>query len=110
MSTRATMLAVGVGMLLLSGTVLAAESGDSGESGGGHPAIVWVGTVATDLFYVPAKLVYAGIGAVTGGFGWVLTGGNTAAAKAIWTPSLGGTYVITPSMLEGKKKVHFSGS
>jgi hypothetical protein len=103
-------LALSVAMALLTATTLAAPSADDTGSGDGHPAIVWVGTVATDLLYVPAKLVYAGVGAVTGAFGWVLTGGDTGAAKAIWKPSMGGTYVVTPSMLEGKEKVRFSGS
>ncbi len=110
MSRRATVLVAWVGMLFLSGTVLAAESAEASEAGGGHPAIVWVGTVATDLVYVPAKLAYAGVGAVTGAFGWLLTAGDTDVAKAIWSASLGGTYVVTPSMMEGEQPVHFSGS
>ncbi len=109
MKKRMKVIAVWVVVALLAGTALAAESaGDTGNRDG-HPAIVWVGTVATNLVYVPVKLVYAGVGAVTGAFGWLLTGGNTDAAKAIWKPSMGGTYVVTPSMLDGKEKVHFSG-
>jgi hypothetical protein len=110
MSRRAKVLVAWVGMLFLSGGVLAAESAEGSEAGGGYPAIVWVGTVATDLLYVPAKLAYAGVGAVTGAFGWLLTGGDTDVTKAIWNASLGGTYVVTPAMLEGKEKVYFSGS
>ena len=102
-------IAAWVVVVLLTGTALAAESAGDTGSRDGHPAIVWVGTVATNLFYVPAKLAYAGIGAVTGAFGWLLTGGNTDAAEAIWKPSMGGTYVLTPSMLDGQEKVHFSG-
>jgi hypothetical protein len=98
--------ALAVALGILSQVALAQPQEDTSS---GHPAIVWVGTVATNLFYVPAKLAYAGIGAVTGAFGWVLTGGNTDAAEAIWKPSMGGTYVLTPSMLDGKEKVHFSG-
>jgi hypothetical protein len=110
MTKPVKVLAAWVLVALLTGTALAVESADDSGSNDGHPAIVWVGTVATDLLYVPAKLMYAGVGAVTGAFGWLLTGGNTDAAKAIWKPSMGGTYVVTPSMLEGKEKVRFSGS
>lgn len=110
MTKPVKVVAVTLVVALLTGTALAVESADDSGSQGGHPAIVWVGTAATDLLYVPAKLIYAGVGAVTGAFGWLLTGGNTDAAKAIWRPSMGGTYVVTPSMLEGKEKVRFSGS
>ncbi len=39
----------------------------------------------------------------------LLTCGNQDAAQKIWTPSVGGTYVITPEMLKGKEKVQFVG-
>jgi len=81
---------------------------DYGDDGG-HPVIAWVGAVATNVFYLPAKVIYAGLGGLTGGFGWILTGGDTDAAKGIWDPTVRGTYIITPSMLEGKEDVRFIG-
>jgi hypothetical protein len=63
---RVSIFALALAFCLLNQVALAAPQE---ETNSGHPAIVWVGTVATNLFYVPAKLAYAGIGAVTGAFG-----------------------------------------
>jgi hypothetical protein len=54
-------------------------------------------------------LVYALVGGFTGGIGFLVTGGNQDVAKKIWTPSVRGTYVITPEMLKGKEQVQFVG-
>jgi hypothetical protein len=70
---------------------------------------VGVGAVFTNLFYMPVKFVYATLGGITGGFAYVLTGLRFDIAKGIWVPSLGGTYVVTPSMLRGEEKIYFSG-
>jgi len=67
------------------------------------------GSVLASCVYSPAKLVYAGVGGLTGGIGFLLTGGNQDVAKKIWTPSVRGTYVITPEMLKGKEQVQFIG-
>jgi hypothetical protein len=71
---------------------------------------VGVGAVFTNLIYMPVKFVYATIGGITGGFAYVLTGFNYDLASGIWRPSLGGTYVVTPSMLKGEDKIFFSGT
>ena len=68
-----------------------------------------VGAVFIDFLYMPVKFVYATLGGITGGFAYVLTAGNFETASSIWRPSLGGTYVITPSMLRGDDEIHFSG-
>lgn len=68
-----------------------------------------MGAVGVNIFYMPAKFVYATLGAITGGFAYVLTGANLKNAKAVWTPTLGGTYVVTPSMLRGDDRILFSG-
>lgn len=70
---------------------------------------VGVGTVFVDLVYMPVKVVYATLGGLTGGFAFLLTGGRFDTAEAIWKPSLGGTYVITPRMLRGEDPIYFSG-
>src|SRR6202049_3996968 len=70
---------------------------------------VGAGTVAGNIFYVPAKLVYGIVGGITGGASYVLTGGNTQTANTIWRSSLGGDYVLTPDMITGQQPVHFSG-
>jgi hypothetical protein len=70
---------------------------------------VGAGTVAANLLYVPAKLVYGILGGIGGGAGYALTGGNQQVANTIWRSSLGGDYVLTPEMITGKQPVHFSG-
>ena len=68
-----------------------------------------VGTVLVNLLYMPVKVVYATLGGLTGGFAFVLTGGRMDTASAIWVPSMGGTYVVSPSMLRGDDPIYFSG-
>ncbi len=70
---------------------------------------IGAGAVASNMLYVPAKLVYGVLGGIAGGAGYALTGGNKQVADTIWRSSLGGDYVITPDMLAGKEPVHFSG-
>lgn len=65
--------------------------------------------VLTNVAYMPAKMVYATVGAVTGGVAWCVTGGDTDTANKVWVPSLEGTYVVTPSMLRGEDALRFVG-
>lgn len=69
-----------------------------------------VGAFFTNLIYMPAKFTYATLGAITGGFAYVLTGLNTNVGKSVWVPSTGGDYVITPAMLRGEDPIYFSGT
>lgn len=62
-----------------------------------------------NLLYIPAKLIYAAGGGLIGGGGYLVTGGNKQVADTIWRSSLGGDYVLTPEMIQGKKPVYFSG-
>ncbi len=66
-------------------------------------------TVLSNAFYMPAKLVYATLGGVTGGLAYGLTLGDLDVANKIWVPSLAGTYVITPPMLRGEEAINFVG-
>jgi len=70
---------------------------------------IGAGTIAGNVLYIPAKLVYGILGGIGGGAGYALTGGNTQVANTIWRSSLGGDYVLTPDMVAGKQPVHFSG-
>ncbi len=65
--------------------------------------------IASNIFYVPAKMLYATGGGIVGGLGWILTGGNLEAAQNIWSPSLGGTWILSPEMLNGRRPILFSG-
>jgi len=67
-------------------------------------------TALTNVLYMPAKLVYATAGGLTGGLAYGLTGGDLQAAETIWVASMGGTYVVTPRMLQGAEPIAFAGS
>lgn len=66
--------------------------------------------VLANVFYMPAKVVYAAIGGLTGCLVYLVTIGNEGAAIATWSPSIGGTYVVTPAMLRGEEPVLFNGA
>ena len=65
-------------------------------------------TLGSNVLYVPAKLSYAVLGGVTGSFAYVLTGSNYQVAERIWTPSIGGDYVLTTDHLRGQETIRFS--
>jgi hypothetical protein len=70
---------------------------------------IGAGTIATNIFYVPAKLAYGILGGIGGAAGYALTGGNKQVANSIWRSSLGGDYVLTPDMMTGQRPIYFSG-
>jgi hypothetical protein len=82
----------------------AAEQPVSSEAGYG------VGAALASVFYIPAKVTYAGLGLLTGGLGWVLTGGRSDVANNIIYPAIGGNYVVTPSHLKGTEPLYFVGA
>ena len=67
-------------------------------------------TVLTNLVYMPAKITYATLGGLTGGFAFALTGGDLKTAETVWVTSMGGTYVVTPRMLQGEDPIAFAGT
>lgn len=66
-------------------------------------------TVLANVVYMPTKVAYAALGGLTGGFAYLLTGGNYTAAEKVWTPSLGGNYVLNTSQVWGQEPIMFSG-
>jgi hypothetical protein len=66
-------------------------------------------SVLLSIPYGAAKVTYAALGSVIGGFAYAFSAGDTDAAKAVWTPSLRGTYVLTPDHLKGDKPIQFMG-
>jgi hypothetical protein len=70
---------------------------------------VGAGTALLNLVYIPLKLTYATLGAVTGGLAYALTVGRTDTARNIWEPTMGGTYALSPDMLRGDRPIYFSG-
>jgi len=65
--------------------------------------------IGSNLFYMPAKMLYAVGGGIVGGLGYCLTGGSLDVAQSIWSPSLGGTWILSPEMMRGKNPILFSG-
>ena len=81
-----------------------AEPSASEEAGYG------LGSVVANLFYMPAKITYAGLGLITGGLGYVLSAGRADVANNIIYPSVRGNYVVTPSHLKGTEPIYFVGA
>ena len=52
------------------------------------------------VVYFPVKFSVGVAGAILGGVSGWMTGGNIRAAEGIWRPTVGGTYFITPQVLD----------
>lgn len=92
-------------VIVLAGTVRPAFADDYLTDFG-----LGTGAVLANVFYMPAKVVYATFGGLTGGFAYLLTGLNSDVAERIWTPSLGGDYVVTTAHLRNEQRLYFSGT
>jgi hypothetical protein len=68
------------------------------------------GAALASVFYIPAKVTYAGLGLLTGGLGFVLTGGRADVANNIIYPAVRGNYVVTPNHLKGVEPIYFVGA
>jgi len=66
--------------------------------------------VLSNVVYMPAKLCYATLGGLTGGLAFALTAGDLQTAETVWVTTMGGTYVVTPGMLQGQEPIAFSGT
>jgi len=106
---RASVRSLAAGALIV-GMLIGTPRGARAEAEYANDFGIGFGTVIVNLLYMPVKVVYGTLGAFTGGLAYVLTGGNTNVATAVWRPSMGGTYVVTPSMLRGEDRIYFSGS
>jgi hypothetical protein len=80
------------------------------EPGVGEEAGYGLGSALANVFYIPAKVTYAGLGLVTGGLGYVLSGGRPEVANNIIYPAIRGNYVVTPSHLKGTEPIYFVGA
>ena len=67
-------------------------------------------TVLSNVVYMPAKIVYATLGGLTGGLAFALTAGDLQTAETVWIATMAGTYVITPRMLQGEDPIAFAGT
>ena len=78
------------------------------QSSGAELGVGAASFIAT-IPYGCIKLAYAGMGAIIGGFTYLLTGANEDAASRVWDQTMRGTYVITPAHLAGDEPVRFFG-
>ena len=87
----------------------AAWAEDADSSGGSDERGIQVGAWALTVPYIIAKGAFAVGGAVIGALGYVFSGLNERTAKAVWTRSIYGTYIIRPAHLRGEEAVRFLG-
>lgn len=88
----------------------AAPANQAAEQPVGEEAGYGVGAALASVFYIPAKVTYAGLGLLTGGLGYVLSGGRTDVANNIIYPAVRGNYVVTPNNLKGTEPIYFVGA
>ena len=88
---------------------LAAPSVVRADSQGNEVAFALTSALC-NIFYTPAKVVVAAVGLPVGALTAFATGGDTRSAYAVWVPTAGGTYFLTPSMMTGREPIEFFGS
>jgi hypothetical protein len=103
--TIVTVTVVTLLIALEGNTALVLADDSESPSGAGLQAASWLATVP----YGAAKVLYAVSGGVVGSLAWVMTGGNTDIAKAIWSPTMTGHYIVQPQNLTGDRPLHFVG-
>lgn len=87
----------------LFANVAMAEGDYLAEAGFGVLATV------TNIVYMPTKVLYGLLGGLVGAMALGVTGGDIDTAKGVWSPTLGGHYVVTASMLRGEEPLLFVG-
>ena len=85
--------------LLWPGVSLAQQTGQTS----GAEFAKGVAAPVLSVVYFPVKLAVGITGGLLGGISGWATGGNERAAEGIWRPTVGGSYFITPEVLDGKK-------
>ena len=96
-------------VLLIAAQTSQEQSAQPTESPG-EEAGYGFGSVLASMFYSPAKVTYAGLGLLTGGLGFLLSGGNYDVANNIIYPSVRGNYIVTPRHLKGEEPLIFVGA
>jgi hypothetical protein len=115
MKTQLKGIALGLFVAMASSPVYAqstapAPTNQPAEQSVTEEAGYGVGSALANVFYIPAKVTYAGLGLITGGLGFVLSGGRSDVANNIIYPAVRGNYVVTPSHLKGSEPIYFVGA
>lgn len=102
-----------LGLVLSAGAVSMAEPIDGPRESAQtqRPGGVGAGvlSVVANLFYIPAKTVYAVSGGLVAGVAYAFSGGDADVVGPIVNASLRGDYVILPAHIRGQDKVDFVG-
>jgi hypothetical protein len=108
---------VGLALVLFMATAVsplsaqtAAPADQPASPGVGEEVGYGAGSALANVVYIPAKVTYAALGLLTGGLGYVLSGGNTEVASNIIYPAVRGNYVVTPDHLKGREPIYFVGA
>jgi hypothetical protein len=115
MKTQLKGIALGLFVAMVASPLYAQSTGPApanqpAEPSVGEEAGYGVGAALASVFYIPAKVTYAGLGLLTGGLGFVLSGGRADVANSIIYPAVRGNYVVTPSNLKGTEPIYFVGA
>lgn len=100
------LIAVVIGLLLISPGAVAQAASDSGDSTASQVGY-GVGSALGTLVYAPVKGAFCILGGVSSGFAFVF--GGPKAAGQVAGATCGGTWAITPDALKGKEQVKFVG-
>jgi hypothetical protein len=71
--------------------------------------MVGVGSALCTIVYSPLKIVYATTGLVVTGLAFLWSFGDSEVTGRLWRTTVGGDYVVTPSVLEGDRDLQFRG-
>jgi hypothetical protein len=96
-----------VAAVSLSPAAAWADGAGAGEKA--KEAALGAGSALISLVYAPVKLVYATCGVLVGGLAYAFSGGDAEVANVVLTPSVLGTYVISPAHLTGQQEFEFFG-
>ena len=90
---------------LVLGRPSSGRAGDALEEAG-----LGICAATLSVVYLPAKILFATVGAVVGGVVGFVTGGDTRAAYGIWVPTASGSYFVRSAHLTGDTPLEFIGS
>ncbi len=71
---------------------------------------VGLASAVSSLVYGPAKVLYAAGGLALSATTLIWTFGDTDVAGPLFTQTVGGDYVVTPSHITGDRELNFFGS
>ena len=103
-------------LLAFGGSALVANAAADGVSAArateneSHTPMTYAASVLASTVYFPAKVVFAGAGAVTSGVAYLVTAGNSQSASSIWNAAVEGDYIVRPDVIEGSRPLHVTGS